>query len=44
MEAEGPTLYWLQARLNAREAFQASQALFAAVKEASHVLRAGSQT
>jgi hypothetical protein len=42
MEAEGPTLHWLQARLNAREAFQANEALFAAVKEASHLFRAGS--
>lgn len=44
MEAEGPTLHWLQARLNAREASQASQTLFAAVKEASHLFRAGSAT
>ena len=37
MEAEGPTLSWLQARLSGREASQASQALFAAVKEASQL-------
>ncbi len=35
MEADGPTLCWLQARLNVREASLASRALFAALKEAS---------
>lgn len=44
MEADGPTLRWLQARLNAREASQASRALFAAVQEASRLFRAGSPT
>lgn len=44
MEADGPTLCWLQARLNAREASQSSRALFAAVKEASQLFRAGSPT
>jgi len=42
IEAEGPTLRWLQARLNAWETSQASQALFAAVKEASRLFLAGS--
>ena len=40
LETEGPTLQWLQARLNAREPSQTSQALFAAVKETSHLFRA----
>ena len=44
MEAEGPTLYWLESKLNAREACQASQALFGAVKEASRFFRADSPT
>jgi hypothetical protein len=44
IEADGPTLCWLQARLNAREASQASRALFAAVKGASHRFRAGLPT
>ena len=44
MEAEGPTLHWLQARLNAREASEASRTLFAAVKDASHLFRVGSPT
>jgi hypothetical protein len=44
MEADGPTLCWLQARLNARDASQASRALFTAVKEASQLFRAGSPT
>lgn len=39
MQADGPTLCWLQARLNAREASHASRALFAAVKEASRLFR-----
>lgn len=39
MEDEGLTLHWLQARLNAREASQASRTLFAAVKEASRLFR-----
>jgi hypothetical protein len=38
VEADGPTLSWLQSRLNAREASQASRALFAALKEASSLL------
>jgi hypothetical protein len=42
MEADGPTLFWLQARLNAREASQASRALFAALKEASSLFSADS--
>jgi len=42
IEADGPTLCWLQARLNAREACRASRALFAALKEASRRFRAGS--
>jgi len=44
METEGPTLYWLESKLNAREACKASQALFGAVKEASRFFRAGSPT
>jgi hypothetical protein len=38
VEADGPTLSWLQSRLNPREASQASRALFAALKEASSLL------
>jgi len=34
MEADSPTLSWLQASLNAREASQASRSLFAALREA----------
>jgi hypothetical protein len=44
MEADGPTLSWLQASLNAREASQASRALFAALREASSVFRVDSPT
>lgn len=44
IEADGPTLCWLQARLNAREASQAGRVLFAAVQEASRLFRAGSPT
>jgi hypothetical protein len=44
MEADGPTLCWLQSRLNAREASHASRALFAALKEASELFHASSPT
>jgi hypothetical protein len=44
IEAEGPTLHWLETRLNAREALQASEALFAAVKEAVRLFEAPSNT
>jgi hypothetical protein len=44
MEADGPTLSWLQARLNAREASQASRALFAALRETSSLFRVDSPT
>ena len=44
MEADGPTLCWLQATLNARDASQASRALFAALKEASSLFRVDSPT
>lgn len=33
LDAEGPTLHWLDSALNATEALQASERLFAAVKE-----------
>ena len=42
IEADGPTLCWLQARLNARDASQASRVLFAALKEASSLFRVDS--
>jgi hypothetical protein len=44
MEAEGPTLHWLESRLNAREALQAGETLFAAVKEAVYLFEAPSDT
>lgn len=34
LEEEGPTFRWLGVKLNARDALQASQYLFAAIKEA----------
>lgn len=35
LDEEGPTLHWLGAQLNAGDALQASQHLFAAIKEGS---------
>jgi len=40
LEEEGPTLHWLGATLNALHALQASQRLFAAIKEGSRVFQA----
>jgi hypothetical protein len=41
MEAEGPTLHWLEVRMNAQQASQASRALFTAIKEAAQLFREG---
>jgi hypothetical protein len=35
-DAEGPTLHWLGLSLNARQALEASEHLFAAIKDGSH--------
>ena len=35
-DAEGPTLHWLGFFLNARQALQASEHLFAAIQDGSH--------
>lgn len=39
LDAQGPTLQWLGATLNAGEALQASQDLFAALKDASRLFK-----
>lgn len=40
MDADGPTLHWLETRLNARAAVRASETLFAAISDGANLLKA----